>query len=169
MSIAAILKILHVFLLATVKYFLTFPYAMLIGLDFLETLLAVTIGGLTGFYFFYYLSGYLIGFYKQHHETFLHALKYYVKIDLLHLIQKAPEEKTIKVNRKIRMIVKLRKKYGFWGIIIMTPVLLSLPVGAFLLKKYYSRKRYVVPYMMLSILAWALLFSTIVIIFPKAI
>jgi len=169
MNIAAILKILHVYLLATVKYFLTFPYAMLIGLDFLETLIAVTIGGLTGFYFFYYTSGYLIRFYHRHHETVLHALKNYVKIDLLHLIEKDPEKPTIKINRKTRTIVKLRKKYGFWGIIIMTPALLSLPIGAFLLKKYYSRQKYAVTYMMLSILGWALIFSSLVIIFPKAI
>ncbi|WP_163709962.1 hypothetical protein [Mangrovibacterium lignilyticum] len=167
MSFAAILKLFHVYLLATVKYFLTFPYSMLIGLNFLQTLITVTIGGITGFYFFYYLSGYLIRFYQNHHGTVLCALKNYTRIDLCHLINKNPAVVTVKVNRKMRLIVKLRAKYGFWGIIIMTPSLLSMPIGAFLLNKYYSRQKNTVAYMTLSILGWALLYSSIFIIFPK--
>lgn len=167
MSIAAVFKLLHVFLLASVKYFLTFPYAMLIGLGFLQTLVLVTVGGISGFYFFYYVSGYLIRFYHTHHETVYCALKQYVRVDLCHLIDKKPKTAHIKINRTTRMLVKLRAKYGFWGIIIMTPSLLSIPLGAFLLKKYYSGKKHAVAYMMVSILGWALLFSSIVIILPK--
>lgn len=167
MSVAAVLKLLHVYLLATVKYFLTFPYAMLIGLDFLQTLVLVTIGGITGFYFFYYASGYVIRFYHVHHETVYCALKHYVRVDLCHLIEKKAKKPGIKINRTMRTLVKLRGKYGFWGIIIMTPSLLSIPLGAFLLKKYYSGEKHAVTYMMVSILGWALLFSSIVIILPK--
>ena len=167
MSVAAILKLLHVFLLATVKYFLTFPYSLLIGLDFLQTLITVTIGGITGFYFFYYMSGYMIRVYQVHHQTVLYTLKNYVRIDLYHLLDKKPEPGKIKINRKTRLIVKLQRKYGFWGIIIMTPCLLSMPIGAFLLKKYYSRQKNAVTYMTISILGWALLFSSIFIILPK--
>jgi hypothetical protein len=32
-----------------------------------------------------------------------------------------------------------------WGIILLTPVLLSLPVGAFLLRKYYRNNRFSFP------------------------
>ncbi|MEL7588971.1 MAG: hypothetical protein AAGU19_19835, partial [Prolixibacteraceae bacterium] len=64
-------------------------------------------------------------------------------------------------------LVKLRKSYGLWGIVITTPVLLSIPLGAFLLKKYYSRQKNVLAYMMISILAWSLVFTTIVVIMPK--
>lgn len=167
MSITAILKLLHVYLLATVKYFFTFPYAMLIGLNFLQTLVLVTIGGITGFYFFYFMSGYFIRFYQTHHQTVTTALKHYIRVDLLHLIEKKPQKTGIKINRKIRTLAKLRRKYGFWGIIIMTPSLLSIPLGAFLLKKYYSGRKHAVTYMTVSILGWALLFSSIVIILPK--
>ena len=48
----AIFKIIQVFLLATVKYVLTFPYALLIGLNFQQTLISVTLGGIAGFIFF---------------------------------------------------------------------------------------------------------------------
>lgn len=167
MSFAAILKLLHVYLLATVKYFLTFPYAMLIGLNFVETMVLVTVGGVSGFYFFYYFSGHMIRFYHQHHETIFSALKHYIRVDLCHLMERKQQSRHIKINRTTRLLVKLRHKYGFWGIIIMTPSLLSIPIGAFLLKKYYAGKKNTVAYMMLSILGWALLFTSIVIILPK--
>ncbi|MBK6285707.1 MAG: hypothetical protein IPF54_26295 [Draconibacterium sp.] len=47
-----IFKILHVILLASVKYFLTLPYALIIGLDFDQALISVLIGGIGGFLFF---------------------------------------------------------------------------------------------------------------------
>lgn len=165
MSFPIVLKLLHVYLLATVKYFLTFPYALLIGLNFAQTIILVTIGGISGFYFFYFLSGFLIRFYYDHHETFYCALKHYIRVDLCHLIDRH-KRPTIRVNRKTRFIAKLRMKYGFWGIIVMTPILLSIPIGAFLLKKYYSRQKYTVFYMTISILGWALLFSTLFIMMP---
>ncbi len=167
MSIAAIFKLLHVFLLATVKYFITFPYAMLIGVDFLHTLVIVTVGGITGFYFFYYVSGYIINLYYRHHRQIQQTVKHVIRVDLHHMFESPEREKTQKINKKTRLIAKLKKKYGFWGIIIMTPSLLSIPIGAFLLKKYYSKKKNIVTYMTLSILGWALLFSSIFIILPK--
>lgn len=167
MSIAAIFKLLHVYLLATVKYFITFPYAMLIGLDFLHTLVIVTVGGITGFYFFYYVSGYIINLYYRHHRQLHHYAKHIVRVDLHHVFKSPEQVKSHKINKKTRLIAKLKKKYGFWGIIIMTPSLLSIPIGAFLLKKYYSKNKNIVTYMTLSILGWALLFSSIFIILPK--
>ncbi len=168
MSFAAIIKILHIYLLASIKYFLTFPYALLIGMNLAQTLILVTLGGLSGFFFFYYFSGYLISYYYKHHETLSHHLKYYIRVDLLHLLKPKANTGHIKINRRSRMIVKLRRKYGFWGIIIMTPALLSIPIGAFLLRKYYGGHKNAIAYMTLSILAWGLIFSTLFIIIPKA-
>ncbi len=48
-------------------------------------------------------------------------------------------------------MVKLRRGYGMWGIILLTPVLLSLPIGAFLLRKYYRGNKLSFPLMLASI------------------
>ena len=165
MGVEAILKLLHVYMLATVKYFLTFPYALIIGLDSEQAIIAVTIGGITGFIFFYYFSGFLIRYYKKHHETVYCTIKHYIRIDICHMLEKQ-RQKPFSSKRK-RTFVKLRAKYGLWGIIVMTPIVLSIPIGAFLLNKYYSRKKNVFAYMMISILGWAAVFSIILIIFPK--
>ena len=62
----AVFKIIQVFLLASVKYVITFPFALLIGLNFTQTLIAVTLGGIAGFFFFYHFSGTVI---KRFHHV----------------------------------------------------------------------------------------------------
>jgi len=49
------------------------------------------------------------------------------------------------------MLVKMGKNYGMYSIIILTPILVSLILGAFLLRKYYSDRREAVPLMIISI------------------
>ncbi len=167
MSVISILKLINVFLLATVKYFITFPYGLLIGLNYTQTITAVTIGGITGFIFFYYFSGVIIRFYDKNHASIFCSIKKWVKLDLCHLIKKEEGKKKATFSKKNRTIAKLKQSYGLWGIIITTPVLLSIPLGAFLLNKYYPKRKNVLAYMMLSIVGWALVFSTFAIIFPK--
>ena len=166
MSVGVILKLLNVYLLATVKYFLTFPYAIVIGLDYTQTIIAVTVGGISGFIFFYYFSGFIIRYFNKHKQALNFTIKKYFWIDIARLFKPKPRTKPASTKR-MRSLVKFRRSYGLWGIIIMTPVILSIPIGAFLLKKYYSTRKNVFAYMMISILGWSLVFTTIVVIMPK--
>jgi uncharacterized membrane protein YsdA (DUF1294 family) len=54
------------------------------------------------------------------------------------------------------MIARIRRKYGMPGIVILTPVVLSIPVGAFLGTKYFHHKRSFIPWMILSIFIWGI-------------
>ena len=166
MDIIAVVKLIHVFLLASIKYFLTFPYALLIGLDTTQAIIAVTIGGICGFFFFYYMSTFVVRILKSHRKGMTNFMDKNFKIDLNRLFRRLKPDVSLSTKRK-RMMVKFRNRYGFIGIIIATPVLLSIPLGAFLLNRYYSRKKHVFAYMVLSILGWAIVFSAIVIILPK--
>ncbi len=162
-----VFKIIQVFLLATVKYVFTFPIALLIGLNFVQTLLAVTLGGIAGFFFFYYLSGYVV---KRVHylRTFIrrHAprpirLKFR---QLLNWRKKVTGEHVF--SKRNRFIVSFKAKYGLLGIVVLSPVILSIPIGAFLLNKYYSKHKMAKPYMVLSILSWTAVFVAFAMIFP---
>ncbi|MGQ7868149.1 hypothetical protein [Sunxiuqinia sp. sy24] len=165
MDVVGVVKLIHVFLLATIKYFITFPYALLIGLDTTQAIIAVTIGGISGFFFFYYLSSALIRMIKSRKVVVTSFVDKYFKFDLNRLFGKF-KSRSSKSIRTRRLFVKFRNRYGFIGIIIATPILLSIPLGAFLLNRYYSRKKHVFAYMVLSILGWALVFSAIVTILP---
>jgi len=166
----AIFKIVQVFLLATVKYVLTFPYALLIGLNFQQTLISVTMGGIVGFIFFYHFSGFAI---KQFHhvKTFLwkHTpMSLRIKYRRLIGWRKGVTGEKVFTKRS-RMIVKFRSKYGLLGIIVASPIILSLPIGAFLLNKYYPKHKMALSYMILSILSWTAVFAAIALIFPNLI
>lgn len=163
----AVLKIIQVFLLATVKYVVTFPFALLIGLNLQQTLIAVTLGGIAGFFFFYHLSGFAIK--RFHHvKSFLRKhLPLSVRLKYRQLIawRKGLTGERV-FSRRNRLIVRLRSKLGLAGIIILSPVVLSIPIGAFLLNKYYSKHKFAMPYMVLSILSWTAVFVAFALIFP---
>lgn len=164
----ALFKIVQVFLLATVKFVLTFPYALLIGLDFQQTLISVTLGGIAGFIFFYHFSGFAI---RQFHHVKTFVWKH-SPMPVRHRYRRLVLWRKSKTGEKVftkrsRMIVKFRSRYGLFGIIVASPIILSLPIGAFLINKYYPKHKMALSYMILSILSWAAVFAAIAIIFPQ--
>jgi len=167
MGMIAVFKIIQVFLLATVKYVVTFPYALLIGLNFQQTLFAVTLGGIAGFLFFYHFSGFAI---RRFHR-FKYFIRKYTPVSfhkkyrqLVSWRKKMTGERVF--SKRNRMIAWFRAKFGLAGIVILSPVILSIPIGAFLLNKYYSKHKFAVSYMILSILSWTAVFVAFALIFP---
>jgi hypothetical protein len=164
----AVLKIIQVFLLATVKYVFTFPFALLIGLNLEQTLFAVTLGGLAGFFFFYHFSGFAIS--RIHHiKAFLRKhVPLSVRLKYRQLINWRKQKTGERIfSRRNRFIVRFRAKFGLPGIIILSPVVLSIPIGAFLLNKYYSKHKFAISYMVLSILSWTAVFVAVALVFPN--
>lgn len=163
-----IFKIAHVILLASVKYFFTLPYAMIIGLDYKQAILAVLVGGIGGFLFFFYLSKPAINAFRASRPFFCRFVPAGFKARYKNFCEsKSQPQKVVKrFTRKNRFLAKFRRTYGFWGIIISTPLFLTIPLGAFLAGKYYARRRFLVLYMILSIVGWAAVLSGIIHLFP---
>ena len=164
----AALKIIQVFLLASVKYVLTFPFAILIGLNIQQTIISVTLGGIVGFFFFYHFSGFAIKNF-HHLKTFLkkyipHSLRIQYR-SLAIWRRKLTSERVF--SRRNRFIARFRAKFGLPGIVILSPIVLSIPIGAYLLHKYYSKHKFAMPYMVLSILSWTAVFIAFALVFPN--
>jgi hypothetical protein len=152
--VPSLVKIVNVFLLATVKYFYTPIYAFIIGLDFFETIVTLIAGGIFGFFVFYYLSNMLIlsarilkpSVIKYTPEGILNRMRIWKQ-------KRAIKRKNRKkFSKRNKMIVKARSNYGMWGICLLTPVLLSIPLGAFLLRKYYHHRKGAIPIMVFAII-----------------
>ena len=162
------IKILHVILLASVKYVFTLPYAMIIGLEYKQAIIAVLIGGIGGFLFFYYMSKPLIRgidfLWPYLCQLIPHAFRSRYKS---YCERRSSKKQSNIFSRKSRFIGKIRTSYGLWGIIFATPFLLTIPVGAFLASKYYSSHKHIVLYMILSIIGWAVVLSGIIHLFPN--
>ena len=53
-----------------------------------------------------------------------------------------------------RRIIKIKQRFGLLGITALTPVLLSIPLGAFLAERFYKDKKKVITYLSISAIAW---------------
>jgi hypothetical protein len=160
-------KILQVALLASVKYFLTIPYALLIGLQFEYAVTAIMLGGIGGFLLFYYLMKPVSRLIRSIMPAVCRIMpdKFGERYSLFCNRWINPR-KRILFTKRSRRIVKIKRTFGLWGIVVATPVLLSIPVGAFLARHYYSHYRYIVLYMLGSIAGWGIIFSALLSLFP---
>jgi len=161
-------KIFHVIILASVKYFFTLPYAMIIGLNYEQAVISLLIGGIGGFLFFYYMSKKVILGVDYIKPKICRYIPAPIKIRFQIFCERFSDNKPKRIfSKKSRFLAKIKTTYGFWGIIIATPFILTIPVGAFLANKYYAKRPHTVPFMILSIVSWAAVLSGIVHIFPK--
>lgn len=162
-----LLKILHIVLLASVKYIVTLPYAMIIGVDYKYAILAVLAGGIGGFLFFYYLSKPVMRCANYLWPCLCNIIPSVIRKHYNVYCQHRNAKPRKVFSKQNRFFVRFKKTYGFWGIIIATPAILTIPVGAFLVSRFYAHKKHIVLYMILSIVGWGIILSGLVHLFPK--
>lgn len=135
-----VLKIISIFLLSSVKFGLAgVPAAVAAGYPFFEAVTITVTGGITGAFVFTYLS-----------ELILKGIN-----NLKRKLFGEPKPKKT-FTRMNRLIVTVKKKFGLIGLSIITPSILSLPLGCFLAVRYYRNKQQILLYMSVSVVAWAL-------------
>lgn len=157
------LKILIVFAVSSIKFLIAPALSFSLGLNFMQTLLSTTSGGITGVIFFFFLSRWSILLYKRYFVLYTYKIKYGI-YDFLNMgIPVIVPSR--RFTRRNRFIIKVIRKYGLSGIVILTPILLSIPLGTFLATRYYSSNRYLLVYLIGSVLFWSLLLSSAITLF----
>ncbi len=159
-------KYFNVIAIASVKFFWATPYAFLFHLNWVETFVMIQLGGLLGFLFFYAFFSFLLKELKLVWPAVYYITPRIFKVRFEQWLDERRYRKLTanKFTRSNKMIARIRRYYGMPGIVFLTPILLSIPVGAFLGTKYFHHKRSFIPWMLLSIFSWGgvsvLLFST---------
>lgn len=135
---------LIVILSSTWKFAATFPVAVYVfNMSFFETILYTNIGGFLGLIVSVILSKGLI---KLYLDFWPEKLKW--------------KRKTRKkFTRRNRRLVKFKSKYGLYGIVFLTPVLLSIPIGTFLVTKYYRYNKSNYLYLLFSQIIWSVIYA----------
>jgi hypothetical protein len=137
-------KELTIILFCTWKFAAMFPIAVLaMKMSFFETIMYTNIGGAFGALIFTFFSDILIKTWN----------KYLQKKFKLHI-----KPKKVFTKRK-RFLVKIKVKYGLTGIVILTPLILSIPVGSFLIAKYYGRKKINIAWLISGQIAWSFIYT----------
>jgi len=141
------IEIILTILLSSVKFAMTFPLAVLqFNFGFLDTLLWTNAGGLIGIYFFAFLSEKVIAWWRG--ITWGKRRK-----------PNKPVRDKRTFTRRNRRIVTIKQKYGLPGIALFTPLLLSIPVGAFLVVRYYRTSRVKFTWLIASNLFWSTVYT----------
>jgi len=148
------LKVINVFLISTVRYFYTPIFGLVIKLDFVSTVITMLTGGVLAFLVYYNLTSLLLMFGKFFKPILIKVFPdSWNKNYTLWLIKRREKRKhKKKFTRRNRFVVKFKRNYGMYGIILLTPWLLSLILGAFLLRKYYSDRKEALPLAILAII-----------------
>lgn len=140
------MKWITLFLLSSIKLLWAPGTAIASGLKFWEAWLVTAAGGMLG----------VVVFYNFGHLVFAH-------IDRLRhrryrqMGKAAPVRKSF--TRRNRWIVLVKGKFGLIGLAIITPTLLSIPVGSMIAARFFYNKRRTLPYLLLSTLVWTFALS----------
>ena len=138
--------------MSTVKFvFGGVPLAMVYGFSFFKAVTVTSLGGFTGVTIFIYTSDKLIAYFKRRR-----ILK---EIKSPRLVPKKSFTRTNKI------IIIVKQRFGLLGISLLTPLLLSIPIGCFLAVRYFNDKQRILVYMFGSILFWSVSFSSFKLLF----
>jgi len=130
-------KISGLIVFSALKFFLAPAAVLYAGFELWQTILITSLGGAGGFVLFY-LFGFVLS--KKYVQLF------------------PPKRKRIFTPRK-RKMVKYKKKYGFWGLALLTPVLFGIPLGALIAAAFFPDRRKTIVVFVSSIVVWSVLIS----------
>lgn len=143
------LEIAGVFVLSALKFGLAgVPSAVFANWSFFKVLTVTISGGMTGTFVFTFISEALIRSYKKVRQKLIENKS-----------NPDPEERKVKPKPKFtftnKMIIRVKRRFGLLGLAILTPSLLSIPLGVFLAVRYYKNRKKIMSYMFISIGGWA--------------
>jgi len=134
---------LGIMLISTLKHTLVgVPSGFAAGFGMLEVILYTAIGGIAGVFFFMYFA-----------SSAKKAYLWYLKKR-----GKTPRKFT-KTNR---FIVRIKQRFGLYGLAFITPPLISVPVGAIIAATVYKNKTRAFAFLVGGVLFWSVLGSCIV-------
>ncbi|MEI8201988.1 MAG: hypothetical protein WCH34_03190 [Bacteroidota bacterium] len=145
-------KLLMVLLVSAVKFGFAPFLSFYVGFNFVETFALTSVGGIIGVFFFYFLSAALISSFK-HLET-----KWGFKLILF----KRTNRKRKVFSFRNRLLVRMKSNFGIIGIAILTPILISIPIGALLARRYYAKNRITIPLLIISVCFWSFVISLLI-------
>ena len=153
-----VLSMLGVLLVSGLKFIVAPFMSMKLGFTYSQTLVFTAVGGIAGVWFFYHLSSIFIAIFKRYYTQSLYPYLSQSSFIRDHFLT---HEKKKVFSRKTRFLVTILSKYGLPGIIILTPILLSIPLGTFLAITYYSHQRHLLAYLSASVVCWTFVLTTI--------
>lgn len=110
-------------------------------LNFLETYLSCVAGAFAAAFIFYFSSEFFMIRAHKKRKALLHAS----------ITNGTPLKFKPKFTRFNKLIVKLKRRLGIYGIAFYAPLFLSVPVGSIVTAKFYGKEKRTFPLILLGI------------------
>lgn len=137
------LQIIIIFFLSSIKMLLALPMALgLFKLDSHTTFITASLGSIFGCILFVFLSS---------------RIWKWLNIYISQKFTKKESYRIFTPNK--RRYIFYKNKFGFIGLIILTPTILSIPLGCFLALKFFKKRAKVLIWMCVACVTWAWLVS----------
>jgi len=156
-------KIISLLLLSGIKFIFAFPLAIKLHFTCLQTIIITSLGGIAGIIFFSFFWEHVIRLYFWFIHTFLHkypTIRAHLR-NIKYWFVKPKTERSIPFRRK-RRYVFLKQNAGILGISILTPILLSIPLGTFLAVRFYGRNLRTLLILSLIVVFWSVVISCLI-------
>jgi len=146
-----IIKLVAGLFLCAFKFGLAFiPTIKANGYNFVESVLFGLGSGFLGNFMFIYAGDYL--------NRVINQMVNYFRGN-------RPRKKKKVFTKNRRRLVKIKSRYGLIGIALVSPIVIGIPVGAFIAVRYYHNKKKILLYMMLSVALWTVALSAVNLLF----
>lgn len=160
-------KFLLILATSSIKFLFAPPLSYGFGFGFLQTWAFTSVGGVLGVLFFFMLSKILINIYVKFYRTTVREkiLQLAGRIGKRHIAERYLPKQSRVFTRQNKIIAWIRSRLGFFGVIVLAPILFSVPLGTFIVMRLYSGKKYLPVYLSASVVAWSLVISTSIALF----
>jgi len=137
------LKVLEVGLIASVKFLIAPFEAERQGFNFYQSFIITTSGGTIGIVSFTFIG-----------DLIAYGWKKLLGLFRKPLLDDAPPKKKFTLTKKF--IVRVKMKLGLLGLIIITPSIISIPIGTFVTHRFYRKKMRNILFLVISLIIWSL-------------
>ncbi|NQV52278.1 MAG: hypothetical protein HQ500_03805 [Flavobacteriales bacterium] len=135
-----VLRIIGLILFSSVKFLFAPSTVYLSGYNYWQTLLITIVGGILGVTVFFYTGSAIFSFIKDRFSTSGTARKTF--------------------SKKNRFIIRIKASWGILGVAMLSPCLLSIPLGSLIAARYFRYDRRTLPMLIGAVVFWSLLLTT---------
>lgn len=138
-----------VLLTSAVKFLFAAPASYMWGHSWIETVVLLAVGSSAGVLAFYFSARSMLALFRER----------YLKRRAKRIVKGLPPKPVFTTTN--RTIVRVKQRWGFWGIAAVGPPTISIPIAAVLAAKYFKHDRRTLPTMLVAVLVWAVVLSTV--------
>lgn len=137
------LKILEIGLIASLKFLIAPFEAERYGFNFRDAFLITTAGGVIGIFIFTFVGDMIALGWKKLIRAFKKPLHVKEKIG-----------KKFTWSRKF--IIRTKIRFGLMGLVFITPSVISIPIGTFMIHRFYRKKWRNILFLITALVFWSL-------------